>query len=84
LHRDPYFNVLAQCAGFKYARVYAASQTEYLYPLGETPSHTIPFAWCASFLKDFFPGEFLVTPHSVSAFDRDAFQLTDERRLASP
>ncbi|KAJ8657937.1 hypothetical protein O0I10_006465 [Lichtheimia ornata] len=32
LHHDPYHNVLAQPVGRKYIRLYAPSQTEYLYP----------------------------------------------------
>ena len=32
LHRDPYLNLLAQTAGFKYVRLYADDQTEMLYP----------------------------------------------------
>jgi len=31
LHRDPYLNLLAQAAGFKYARLYAADQTHNVY-----------------------------------------------------
>ncbi|KAI7878933.1 Clavaminate synthase-like protein [Lichtheimia hyalospora FSU 10163] len=32
LHHDPYHNVLAQPVGRKYIRLYAPSQTKYLYP----------------------------------------------------
>jgi len=31
LHRDPYNNILAQTAGFKYIRLYSTSQTKFLY-----------------------------------------------------
>ena len=31
LHRDPYQNILAQTAGFKYIRLYSTSQTKMLY-----------------------------------------------------
>jgi lysine-specific demethylase 8 len=35
LHRDPYANLLCQCAGFKYVRLYDARETRFLY--AETP-----------------------------------------------
>ena len=43
LHRDPYANLLCQCAGFKYVRLYDARETRFLYaetPLGEGNENT--------------------------------------------
>ena len=43
LHRDPYSNLLCQCAGFKYVRLYDARETRLLYaetPLGEGNENT--------------------------------------------
>ena len=43
LHRDPYANLLCQCAGFKYVRLYDARETRLLYaeaPLGEGNENT--------------------------------------------
>jgi lysine-specific demethylase 8 len=31
IHRDPYLNLLCQVSGFKYVRIYAASETPHLY-----------------------------------------------------
>ena len=43
LHRDPYQNLLCQCAGFKYVRLYDARETGFLYaekPLCEGNENT--------------------------------------------
>ncbi len=43
LHRDPYQNLLCQCAGFKYVRLYDARETRFLYaekPLCEGNENT--------------------------------------------
>jgi lysine-specific demethylase 8 len=34
LHTDPYSNILAQVMGYKYARLYAPTETARLYPMG--------------------------------------------------
>jgi hypothetical protein len=42
LHYDGYHNLLLQCAGYKYIRIYSSTQSDYLYPIANnnTTQHT--------------------------------------------